>query len=397
MNGNNRGNSYGNRGGYGGRPGGNGYAARGPAPELDERTGRPKESPTQLALREQFERHGKELGEHLSGTLTPKMLVNIAINCIAGNEQLQRCEPLSIWRCIVTFAEWGLHPNPSTGLCYMVPYGNKAQPQLGYRGMIELARRSGLVTNVEARVIYQADRFKVAFGFNPVLEHVPHIGPDRGKAVGAYAQARLSISDVPHVEVMSIDEIDEIREAAPSRNSPAWVKTPDEMRRKTVVRRLMKYLSLSPELAEHLSKDADEAHDVVDAEVVEPERPPMPTAPALPASTGVRLETTPAPAREPERVERVERRDAPPPPDREEPPPPEEYGGPPDAYEEPPAPPASGDVIEGEIRAARKPEDLAPLRAKIRDVAKSDKARAARLVAVIGDREQELRQGNLRL
>jgi recombination protein RecT len=396
MNGNNRGNSYGNRGGYGGRPG-NGYAARGPAPEVDERTGKPKETGNQLALREHFEKHGKELGTHLSGALTPKMLLNISINCIAGNYQLQQCDPLSIWRCVVTFAEWQLHPNPATGLCYMVPYKGKAQPQLGYRGMIELARRSGLVTNVEARVIYQADRFKVAFGFNPVLEHVPHIGSGRGDPIGAYAQARLSISDLPHVEVMSIDEIEAIRLGSPSAESPAWVKTPDEMRRKTVVRRMMKYLSLSPELAEHLSKDADEAHDIVDAEVVEPERPPVPTAPALPATTGVRLETSPAPAREPERVERVERRDAPP-PEREEPPPPEEYGGPPDAYEEPPAaPPASGDVIEGQIRAARDPKDLAPLRAQIREVAKSDKARAARLVAVIGDREQELRQGALKL
>jgi recombination protein RecT len=108
-----------------------------------------------------------EIGKLIQTTLSPDALFRISINCISRTPKLQECTALSLVQCIITFAEWGLHPNPALGLCYMVPYKQTATPMLGYRGMLELARRSGTVAKIEADVVREGDHLVDVRGFNP--------------------------------------------------------------------------------------------------------------------------------------------------------------------------------------------------------------------------------------
>ena len=75
-------------------------------------------------------------------------------------------------------AQLGLEPG-TLGYCYLVPYQNKKtgqleiQFQLGYKGILELVRRSGQVENIEARVVYEKDKFDFEYGLTPKLVHKP--------------------------------------------------------------------------------------------------------------------------------------------------------------------------------------------------------------------------------
>lgn len=193
--------------------------------------------------------------------LTADQLFKISLNCIAKTPKLLECTASSLVQSIITFAEWGLHPNPQTGLCYLVPYrDNKsgtvtATPMLGYRGMIELARRSGQVIDVEARIVREGEPFICKFGFMPQLEH--HPGWDsEGEVVGVYAIARLKEGS-PHVELMSPEQVERIRARSKSANDGPWKNDWEEMAKKTVVRRMMKYLPLTGELADALEKEGE--------------------------------------------------------------------------------------------------------------------------------------------
>ncbi|MFH1558134.1 MAG: recombinase RecT, partial [Pseudomonadota bacterium] len=120
----------------------------------------------------------------------------------------------------------------------------KAQFAMGYRGMINLSRRSGMVAQLEAHVIHANDEFEFAYGDNPHLTHKPAWGRPAGEIIGSYAIATLK-EGTKQFEVMDREQIEYIRTHSKAPNSPAWRDWYDEMARKCPIRRLWKYLPSS--------------------------------------------------------------------------------------------------------------------------------------------------------
>ena len=139
-----------------------------------------------------------------------------------------------------------------------MPYWNEKKKALeaqlipGYRGYITLARRSGEVQTVSAQVVYENDHFKLQYGLDEKLDHIPADG-DRGKPKGAYVVFRYK--DGGHsFDYMTIADIDKIKERSKSRDRQGnlvgpWTTDEDEMRKKTVIRRHIKLVPLSVEMA----------------------------------------------------------------------------------------------------------------------------------------------------
>jgi recombination protein RecT len=125
---------------------------------------------------------------------------------------------------------------------------------IGYRGLIDLARRSGQISRIEAHPAYEKDRFKIQFGLNPILEHEPDLSGDPGPMILVYAVAELR-DGTKQVEVMTKKQVDGIRARSKAGKSGPWVTDYDEMAKKTVVRRLCKYLPLSVELVTAFERD----------------------------------------------------------------------------------------------------------------------------------------------
>src|SRR5690606_35183329 len=110
----------------------------------------------------------------------------------------------------------------------------------GYRGFLDLARRSGQIVSLVARAVHENDFFEYEFGLTENITHKPCM-TDRGALIAVYAIAILK--DGGHqFEVMSKSEVDEIRKQSKSQNNGPWVTHYEEMAKKTVLRRLFKWL-----------------------------------------------------------------------------------------------------------------------------------------------------------
>lgn len=162
---------------------------------------------------------------------------------VSRTPDLQDCTVDSIVRCAIQAAEIGIVPSGALGGAYLVPFKGQATLIIGYRGLIELARRSGQISKIEARVVYNGDHFLVRYGTDPAIEHVPSMPP--GPMVGVYAVATLS-DGAKQFEAMSKQDVDAIRARSRAKGGP-WETDYNEMARKTVVRRLCKYLPLRAE------------------------------------------------------------------------------------------------------------------------------------------------------
>jgi recombination protein RecT len=153
-------------------------------------------------------------------------------------------------------AQLGLEPTGVLGGAYLVPYKETCTLIIGYRGLIDLARRSGQIESIEAHVVYSNDRFRCHYGLSPVLEHEPAWEGPPGAVKAVYAIAKMKDGGM-QLEVMTRAQVDAIKARSKTSGSGPWVTDYDEMARKTVVRRIAKYLPLTTELSDALQIDAD--------------------------------------------------------------------------------------------------------------------------------------------
>lgn len=186
--------------------------------------------------------------------LTPDRITRVAMTSIHRTPKLLDCTPESLLGSLLTCTQLGLEPDDAGGRAYLIPYADKATLIIGYRGLMELARRSGEIATLDAQVVHKNDVFEFEYGTNPFLRHKPMLEGDAGPVVAAYAVATTKARAV-QFDVMSKADLEAIRGRSRAKNDGPWVTDTNEMYRKTVVRRLCKYLPSSPELSRAVSLD----------------------------------------------------------------------------------------------------------------------------------------------
>lgn len=195
-----------------------------------------------------------ERGLSEGSQLSAERLAKCAAVAIQNDPKLLNCTKMSLGLALIESGQAGLEPSGIMGQAYIIPFKNKKGESIakfipGYRGLIDLARRSGEVLTIESRVVYEGDEFRYALGLNQKLLHKPSVeNPERedGPITYAYAIARLRNTGIIF-EVMSLAQIEKIRAGSPAKNSGPWVEHFAEMCRKTVLKRLWKYLPSSYE------------------------------------------------------------------------------------------------------------------------------------------------------
>lgn len=196
-------------------------------------------------------------------------LSRIALNVIRTNPKLLSCDINSLMGGVLEAAKLGLEPG-LMGQCYLIPYGREAQFIIGYKGLIDLVRRSGQVVTIEARTVFEKDVFEFEYGLESKLVHKPAL-KDKGDAIAYYAVAKL-VGGGSSFLVMSVQEIKQYRDTySKSKNFGPWVKEFDAMARKTCLRQLIKYLPISVEnLSNFDERDGSEIHaDFKNAEIID--------------------------------------------------------------------------------------------------------------------------------
>jgi len=174
---------------------------------------------------------------------------------VSENPDLVKADRNSLMTSIMSVASLGLMPESFLGECYVIPYKGQCSVQVGYKGLLVLARRSGDIANVAHGVVYEKDDYAYEQGDNSSLVIKPYMGnDDPGAAV--FAWCVVTLKDGSKIrEVMKAFEVEKIRQASPSKNSPAWRNSWGEMARKTVVKRALKTAPRSTELAQALAVD----------------------------------------------------------------------------------------------------------------------------------------------
>ena len=232
------------------------------------------ESP-QKSLKAYLENNKGAIAQVLPSKMTADRMLKVVLSATLRTPKLLECSQVSILQSVMHAAQLGLEAGSPLGHAYLVPFFNKdanrtdCQLIVGYRGLIDLARRGGEIKSIEARCVYKNDEFTLRYGLKPQLEHAPCLDDDPGELRLVYAIAHIRGSK-PQVEVMTLPQVERIRKASKSGKFGPWAEHFDEMARKTVVRRLCKYLPLSIEAAEEIAKvdmiEAGEAPPAAPAE-----------------------------------------------------------------------------------------------------------------------------------
>lgn len=208
--------------------------------------------------------------------LNPDRMMRIVAGAMRTTPDLGKADPMTLLGAVMTCASMGLEPNTVLGHAYLIPFKNnrksKAQDRdvyeiqviIGYKGFIDLARRSGHITSIDAGVHYSDDElWDYERGTDARLRHIP--GPQEGEKRHAYAIAKFkdgghAFNVLPWSHVMKIRDGSQGYKTALrfGKTDTPWIAHEDAMAAKTAIRSLVKFLPLSIEFQRAVS--VDEGH-----------------------------------------------------------------------------------------------------------------------------------------
>lgn len=208
-----------------------------------------------------------EIKRALPKIITPERFTRMALSALNTSPQLMECSQISFLTALMNAAQLGLEPNSPLGQAYLIPYNNhgklECQFQLGYRGLIDLAYRSGCIQYIDAQVVCEADEFSFQLGLNADLFHRPCLG-DRGKIIACYSIFR-TVSGGYRFEVMGDKALRDYAERyskSYSKDSSPWHQNYEAMAKKTVIKQLLKYAPMNGELQQAISTDGSVKYEL---------------------------------------------------------------------------------------------------------------------------------------
>lgn len=201
-----------------------------------------------------------EIRRALPAVLTPERFTRMALSAINNTPELANCTPMSFIAALMNAAQLGVEPNTPLGQAYLIPYKNKGtmecQFQLGYKGLIDLAYRTGQIQIIQAQAVREFDSFEYQYGLDSRLVHKPGEG-ERGEVTYIYGLFKLSNGGYGF-EVSNKAEMDAFAarysKSFGSKYSP-WTEDYESMAKKTVIKRALKYAPVSSDFQKALSMD----------------------------------------------------------------------------------------------------------------------------------------------
>jgi recombination protein RecT len=192
-----------------------------------------------------------QIARALPSHMTPDRFLRVATTMLLRVPKLAQCSQESFMKAMLDCSSLGLEPDGRR--CHLIPYGSEVQLIVDWKGLVELAKRSGEVVSWKAETVKENDAFEWNTG---EVTHSINWREDRGKLQAVYSIAKLSNGEID-TEVMTLAEVEAIRKRSKAGGSGPWVTDFEEMAKKTVIRRHSKRLTLSPEFHQALEIDAD--------------------------------------------------------------------------------------------------------------------------------------------
>ena len=229
-----------------------------PPPETQKKALSPIES-----VRQQLMGMEKQFRMALPPNIDPQRFIGIVLTALQRNPDLITADRKSFWNACMSAAADGLLPDNREAA--LVIYKSKGQPVVQYlpmvTGILKKVRNSGELATITSHIIFEKDKFSYwVDSKGEHLEHRPELFGDRGEPIGAYAIAQTK-DGAFYIEVMSEDQIEAVRNVSRAKDFGPWSGPfRDEMKRKTVIRRLAKRLPMSTDVEQVIHRD-DELYD----------------------------------------------------------------------------------------------------------------------------------------
>lgn len=201
-----------------------------------------------------------EIKRALPQVITPERFTRMALSALNTTPKLKECGQMSFLGALMNAAQLGLEPNTPLGQAYLIPYKNKGQMecqfQIGYKGLIDMVYRNKDIQTIQAQCVYENDIFEYELGLEPKLVHRPAL-KDRGELILVYALWKSGNGGYGF-EVMSKEDIDnharKFSQSFGSNYSP-WKTNYEEMAKKTVIKKCLKYAPLRSDFMRAVSND----------------------------------------------------------------------------------------------------------------------------------------------
>lgn len=205
-----------------------------------------------------LKRMGPEIQRALPKHMNADRIARIALTAVRTTPKLLECDQTSFLAAIMQSAQLGVEPNTGLGQAYLIPYGKQVQFQLGYKGLIDLAVRSGQYKSIYAHEVYDNDEFDHSYGLNKDLIHKPSAIPV-GDPIGYYAVYHLQNGGYDFV-YWTRERIDlhakKFSQAVQKGWTSPWKTNYDAMAKKTVLKEVLKYAPKSIELQKSVEADS---------------------------------------------------------------------------------------------------------------------------------------------
>ena len=213
-----------------------------------------------MSIEDMIKAMAPEIKNALPEVMKPERFTIMALSTLNNNPKLRECSQITFLAAMMNAAQLGLEPNTPLGQAYLIPYRNhgkmECQFQLGYKGLIDLVYRNPNIQTVQAQCVYENDEFDYELGLEPKLVHKPAL-TDRGKLILVYALWKAENGGYGF-EVMSKDDIDtharKYSQSYSSTSSP-WKSNYEEMAKKTVIKKCLKYAPLRSDMLRAVNTD----------------------------------------------------------------------------------------------------------------------------------------------
>ena len=217
---------------------------------------------------------GEQIRMALPENIQSERFQRVALTAFSGNPKLQKADPVSFIAAMMQSAQLGLEPNTPLGQAYLIPYGNQIQFQIGYKGLIDLALRSGKYKSIYAHEVRENDEFSIEYGIEETIKHVPNMVGDRGEVTGYYAVYKLENGGYGMFYMTKKEVMEHARKFSKTFNNGPWKTDFDAMAKKTVLKQVLKYAPMSIELQQATSidenvMDGKKAQEALDENVID--------------------------------------------------------------------------------------------------------------------------------
>lgn len=212
----------------------------------------------------------------LPSHIKPEKFKRVVMTVAQLDPNLLRADRQTLLASCLKCASDGLIPDGREAA--LVLFGGKVQYMPMFTGIQKRVRNSGEIASIQAHVIYENDEFVIRRGLDETIKHTPLFPGDRGAPIGAYAIAKFKDGSDPMFEVMDVAAIEKVRAVSRAAKNGPWVIWWDEMARKTVFRRLAKWLPMDAEVEDLMRRDDQAGAPTSDQPTIDGEATEAPVA-----------------------------------------------------------------------------------------------------------------------